>query len=669
MSGIAGIVRLDGAPVSGAQIGAIVAELQTRGPDRSGAWYNGHSALGHTLLATTPEARAETQPWRHAGSGCVVVSDSRLDNRIELLHTLGLPATEPDAVGDAELLYAAYERWGSDCADHLLGDFAFAIWDARQQTLFCARDVMGVRPFYYHHAPGRLFAFASEPQALLTLADIPPTLNEGRIADALVSPLEGIDTTSTFYSAVQRLPPAHTARVRANAIEIREYWTPIGAAPFSSDVADEMWLEGLRDHLTNAVRCRLRASVQVGSMLSGGLDSSSVVALASRQLGADGRAPLVTFSGVSSLPNCLETRAIRRMVAHSNISSTELDWQNLQGLLESVAERWPTEPFDALMTIIDCLYVLAAGHDVRVVLDGIDADTLFFEGPYLEQLATRGKWRTMAREARGMARFYGQGVTPWNMLRPVISKTAVPVPVRRFVRACRASSARRRLYRDSQLDSVFADRVDVQGRLQTLSTALERAPASAGGAHTSMRSTYTTAGIERYGRVAANRAIEPRHPFLDRRLIEYCAWLPLGLRLRDGWPKWALRKAMSGILPDDVAWRAGKPDLGWRFNHALMNHLGQTRTRPAPADSPLIGYVDPHRQRGEDTSARGDQWESTLTLASLEAWLSRPLTRHPFGGSVDDRPRRSNRIPAADAGRSAPSAVPHTPAQAIWGPG
>jgi asparagine synthase (glutamine-hydrolysing) len=144
-----------------------------------------------------------------------VVSDSRLDNRPELMRTLNLRAAEADEVGDGELLHAAYQRWGEGCAEQLLGDFAFAVFDPRESRVLCARDVMGVRPFYYHHAPHRLFALASEADALLSHAEVPADLNHGRIADALVGELEGIDRTSTFYAAMTR----HRAPALRSSIE------------------------------------------------------------------------------------------------------------------------------------------------------------------------------------------------------------------------------------------------------------------------------------------------------------------------------------------------------------------------------------------------------------------------------------------------------------------
>ena len=198
MSGICGLFSLDKAPVAEDDIQAMSAMLGRRGPDRTGVYCDGSIALAHMLLATTPESGFEQQPLEHRESGCVVSADVRLDNRTELLGKLGLHARQ-STIGDAELLLLAYLEWGEQCLAHVLGDFAFAVWDPRQKSLFCARDHFGMRPLYYHEQPGKHFFFASEPRAILVLPQVPYRLNRGRIADFLVPSLQWIDYTSTFF--------------------------------------------------------------------------------------------------------------------------------------------------------------------------------------------------------------------------------------------------------------------------------------------------------------------------------------------------------------------------------------------------------------------------------------------------------------------------------------
>src|SRR3982750_4883546 len=160
MSAIVGIYNLNGQPVSTKDVRGMVEILSHRGGDGQGVWNSGAVGLGNCLLRTTPESRNERLPLTDSSSRFVITSDARLDNRDELLLQLGLPANSQQSVTDSELILRAYEKWGQDCPGKLLGDFAFAIWDSVNQALFCARDVFGVKPFYYYLSDG-LFAFAS----------------------------------------------------------------------------------------------------------------------------------------------------------------------------------------------------------------------------------------------------------------------------------------------------------------------------------------------------------------------------------------------------------------------------------------------------------------------------------------------------------------------------
>jgi asparagine synthase (glutamine-hydrolysing) len=221
MSGITGIYRLDGCPVQDQDVRVMTRLIAHRGPDGSGAWTAGPVALGHCLLRTTPDA--VSQPLVHHSGEFAITAEVRLDNRKELGEKLGLHVTDL-LPSDAELVLAAYLRWEESCTQHLLGDFAFAIWDGRKRTLFCARDHMGVRPFIYHYRPGVIFAFGSEPKAVLAAPGVPFRVNEDRLADYLR--LAFHDKEATFFEEVRRLPPGHWMRVDASSCTVRPYGVP-----------------------------------------------------------------------------------------------------------------------------------------------------------------------------------------------------------------------------------------------------------------------------------------------------------------------------------------------------------------------------------------------------------------------------------------------------------
>lgn len=569
MSGIVGVVRFDGAAVGVAQLQPMLQCLRRRGPDRQSAHAAGNAGFGQALLATTPEALAEAQPWVHAGSGCVVVCDSRLDNRPALVAELGLDRPA-DQIGDGELLHAAWRRWGEGCADRLRGDFAFALWDPKAQALFCARDIMGVRPFCFHHVPGKLFAFASDTDALLALPDVPRRLDEGRIADALMGDLEGIDRTSTFWLDAERLPPARTLAVDARGARQAEYWHPLMHRPADLPTTEAGWVEAVRGTLEAAVRDRLRGIGRVGSMVSGGLDSSSVAALAQGLLPPGERLP--TFSAVNSQGPCIETECVRAMVESFAFDAHRVDLVALDAVAPAVHDQLDhmVEPFDGTMPLVSAVYAAAAQAGVRCVMDGIPADNLYSVGDRYRGLARAGQWRTLWTEALAAHRAEHRPRPRLRALQSCVG-AAVPAALRRPWDAWQQRVEYRQLLRESQVTPDFEQRVGLRGRFQRYRADMARTRLgdATGAPQTIMTAAYITAGVERYNRVAAHHGVEPRPPFLDRRVIELHAWLPLDLRLRQGWDKWVLREAMAIVLPPDVAWRRVRSHLGEKFTQAL----------------------------------------------------------------------------------------------------
>jgi asparagine synthase (glutamine-hydrolysing) len=570
VSGIAGLVRFDGKAVAPGEIDAMLVPMRRRGPDRQAAHAAGNAGFGQALLATTREALVEQQPWVHQETHWVVVSDSRLDNRPELLAELGF-TRDPDDIGDGELLHAAWQRWGEGCADRLRGDFAVAIWDPVANSLFCARDIMGVRPLYFHHAPGRLFAFASDPDALLALPEVPRRLDEGRIADALMGDLEGIDRTSTFFLDIERLPPARTLRVAASGAVQAEYWHPLRDRPAGLPDTEAGWVAAVRDALEHAVRCRLRGTGRVGSMLSGGLDSSSLAALAQQQLPPGSRLP--TFSAINSAGSCIETACVHSMLAAFPFEATLVDVPSIATVAPAVHAQFDrmTEPFDAGMSLVSAMYAAASGAGVRSLLDGLPADNLYVLGDLFRVMVRTGQWRRLWAETGAMHRVDGHPRPRLRSIQSIVG-AVVPATLRRPWQAARERTFYSKLLLDSGVSPASARGLGLRARFDRYRSDMARSRQGdpAGTPLSVMTSAYITAAIERYNRIASAYGVEPRPAFLDRRVIELHAWLPQEFRLRDGLYKWALRAAMQDLLPRDVAWRSLRDHLGSHFDRALV---------------------------------------------------------------------------------------------------
>jgi asparagine synthase (glutamine-hydrolysing) len=634
MSGIFGIFNQDGAPVPAGDLNAMASLLTRRGPDGTGIWNEASVGLGHTLLATTPELVFERQPWRHIGSGCTITADVRLDNRAELLSALGL-TDRAGVTGDAELIVAAYLAWGERCLDRLLGDFAFAIWDPSQHRLFCARDQFGMRPLYYHHSPGRFLVFASEPRAMLALPQVPYRINEGRIADFLVSQLEGIDKTSTFFEEVFRLPPAHALSVTPEGVREWRYWA-LEPGPELRLATDQDYAEAFLEVFTEAVRCRLRSAGPVGSMLSGGMDSGSVTAIARTILAEAGQGPLPTFSAVGPDPEvCVETRTIHAALTMDGLDPHLVSFTDLDPLMPGLAaSTWDVdEPFDIWMTLIRAMYLAAHARGIKVVLDGVGGDVILSEGSYIARLLGAGHWWTAWRETAGQRAFWGNGYSVWRELGRSTRTAFTPTWLRRWARA-HPLRARRRLrdnLRHSLIHPDFAARVGLSGRLRALDAHADRGGPLFSHARERARAIehpYLTVGRERYDRVASAVAVEPRDPFLDRRVVAFCLSLPDDQTMQRGWPKAVLRRAMAGKLPDAVRWRRGKEHLGWDFTQALMARMKERMYVDIPANEhKVFPYVNAdmvrHVTRAYLDDGQAEAAPGCYEAAQLAAWLQR----------------------------------------------
>ncbi len=628
MSGIAGILRLDGGPVTPEDVARMTATLHHRGPDGGGQWAAGSIGLGHTLLHTTPESLAEAQPLTLDGTAWIT-ADARLDDRAGLLRALEQAGRQSDpAAPDAALILSAYHAWGADCVHHLLGVFAFAIWDEHEQRLFCARDPLGIKPFVYHHGPRR-FVFASEAKGVLAAPDVPRRLYEPRIADYLLGDLEGVDATCTFFEDVFRLPPARRLIITAAGTRREDTYWALDPAREVRYPTDADYVEAFRELFTEAVRCRLRVAGPAASMLSGGVDSSAVVAVAQALLAAEGRPELWTFSAISDAPDEVETRHIRAVLERVGTRSHTIRPAELEPLLPDINRLLDhtDDLFDHFVFIPQVMYALASRHGVRVLLDGVEGDLIasVSTGAVLAHLLRRGQWRTFWHEARAIKRHYYAGGGD-SLARMVISAgraAFVPDILRRLRRRWQADSLEAYIA-GTGINPEFARQVDLLERR----AALQRHSAGDYGDPrelqiASLNHPWLVAGVERYDRVAALYGIEPRHPLLDRRVVEFCLALPWEHKLRDGWSKVTLRRALVGSLPDAVCWREGRENLAPEFLGGYRTHSLLTAKPPL---AEVIERAQPYMDTGVLRRDFADSRKSDTIEGEVRLWTAMTLT-------------------------------------------
>ncbi len=604
MSGICGFMHLDGSPASIDSLKPVQQVLERRGPDGTHSYAQGSVALGQCSLATTPQSLGEILPFTDSATGCAVTADARLDRSSGIEEKLALSPGEK-GIGDGEVILRSYLRWGTDCLDHLRGDFAFAVHDPRTQTLFCARDQVGMRQLLYHHRPQKLFAFATEAEALLRCRDVPLRLNELRIAD-FFEDFEACDLTSTFFEEIYRLPPASAMLVSSQGVAQWRYWQ-LEEQPELKLASDAEYAEALLEVFRRSVAERLRAPGPVGSMLSGGMDSGSISAIAASLLHSQGKPPLATFSAVGGGPECAESQAIAAALTIRGIEPTCVSHRNLDAMRAELVQyaRECAEPFDLHMNLPRAIYLAARKAGLKVMLDGACGDTTFSVGDMVEWHRSRGDVIQAVRELRGQRRFWGGQRRVWltDLVKQSV-RMLTPEAAIAPLYAVRKRRALEQRQRNTSLSPAFAAMVNLDRR-RSENSAHVFVPYQETPRNRTQRllHPFATVGRERYDRTAAAFAIEPRDPFLDLDVLKFAMSLPPNQMERDGWPKYVLRNAMAGYLPDTVRWRAGKEHLGADFTDELLGGLPQTPS--ANALETFERYTGIHVKDGLQASHSG----------------------------------------------------------------
>jgi asparagine synthase (glutamine-hydrolysing) len=623
MSGIAGYFsRQRGRSAGETHIREMLARMHHRARDGHACWTKGQAALGHAWLNTTGEAA----PGLLVTGDLAIAADCRLDNRDELLACLGLTDTPSS---DAALILQSYLRWGERCVEHLQGDFAFAIWDGAEHRFFCARDHFGVKPFYYTVGSDRLL-FASEIRPILGITGTGDLLNENHIAGFLAGLAD--DPQSTPYRSVLRLPAGHTLSIGLDGLALRRYWQP---EPRTTEGHGNLE-EEFRHLFVNAVRNRLRGTQAVGAMLSGGLDSSSIAAVASAFAMKDGR-KLPTFSMVFEPGSPQDERPfIEAMLAAGGFESHLVDVAGhapFEGFRDILDEQEGTFLAPGLSRTRK-LYEAARAGGVTVLLNGHGGDEVVSHGfRRLHELAHDGAWLELWREVGSLAKAHG---TPaWRPYAEFLLAYGPAQRLRGLRRAATralAGSGVRPLWPAWRtfIDPALARRAELRERWETAATAPGPARTSEALHHRWQLSSGLAAhAFEVLDKTAAHFQIEPRYPFWDRPLVEFCLSMPSDAKLKRGWSRLVLRRAMEGILPPAVQWRRDKVDFKpslsagiARFHQPLVDDLLETDGMRIAPFVELTAVKAAYRRLVENPAeAAMDDIQSVWRSVALSLWL------------------------------------------------
>ena len=603
MSGIVGIYHRNGAPMERALLESLVDFLSYRGPDSREFWIDGPIGLGHAMLRTTRESAGERQPASLDGRFWIT-ADARLDDREGFIAELRRAGrvVQPK-VPDSELILQAYASWGTACVERLRGDFAFAIWDARNKQLFCARDHFGVKPFYYAQR-GTLFLFSNTLNCVRMHPEVSGELNDIAIGDFLLFGLN-CDNATTSFRDIQRLPPAHSLSISPEGLKIRRYWTPPTDGRIRYAKPPE-YIEHFQSIFQAAITDRLRID-RVGILLSGGVDSSSVAAVAKDVPAKD--AQTMDFRGYTHVYESLiphddgvyasETGEFLRVpVKFITLDQTELfeGWNDPELSLPEPIDN----PFFA--GFLDSYRIISA--DCRVLLSGEGGDNLmeFQMWPYVQDLRRNGEWRRLLTE---MANYLWIRPFPWRGIRARILRFAGKDPYRREFPSWLAPAFKRQ----ANLAERWKEGREVPNSWMT-HPIHPRGYASLSLPEWTLMFEQEDAGVTHY-------PVEVRYPFLDLRVVNYLLALP---PFPWFFQKMLLREAIAGQLPERVRMRPKTPLQGDPVL-ARLKGKGTEELKRIPLSADLDRYLDRSALIAPNIKMNYEQISSSLRPYCLSMWL------------------------------------------------
>ena len=555
MCGIAGFIQTSGRDEPAGVLEAMAAAIHHRGPDGKGYYRDAYAKFAHLRLSIVDLAGGH-QPMSNEDDRLWIVYNGEIFNHVGIRDTLEQAGHRYKSHCDTETILHAYEEYGADCVKHFRGMFAFAIWDKQSRTLFAARDRLGIKPLYYYW-DGSVFAFASEIKALFAHPSISPRLNESLLAEHL-----GFGYTSgeaTLFQSIHRLAPGHTLRLRLDgdsaAPEIRQYWDVPAPGP-AEQRSDSEWIQECRQRLEETVRMRLMSDVPLGMFLSGGVDSSAIAAIMKRIVST----PVQTFSVGYAEAEYSELGYARQVAdaigtEHHEVRISSQDFfQALPKLVwhEDEPIAWPSSV---------SLYFVSklAAERVKVVLTGEGSDEMFAGYSRYKFYQLNQNWnRVYGLAPEGLRHLVRSGIANSPLL---------------------SASLRRKLGhtflgREATLESLYIDNF-YSGFSRQEQQSLFRLPQSSSDLYTGFRrywdasqdrdllsrllytdmKSYLAELLMKQDQMSMACSIESRVPFLDHTFVEFSARVPAHLKIRGGQGKYIVKKAVEGLLPNDIIYR------------------------------------------------------------------------------------------------------------------
>ena len=626
MCGIAGVVTRDSDKrLDPALIDRMVEKLHHRGPDDTGVITLPGVALGLKRLSIIDVAGGR-QPIQNEDETITFVGNGEIYNYRVLRDQLVAKGHRFRTGSDMEVIVHGYEEWGDRVAEHVNGQFAFALWDGPKKRLLAARDRAGEKPLYYYDGGGGDIVFASEIKSLLARADIPRKLDLEALDGFLT--YEFIIAPRTIFEGMKKLPPAHAMTIENGEVRTWPYWH--APAETDSERSESEWIEELRDTLGRAVASQMMSDVPFGAFLSGGLDSSTVVALMAKASAQ----PIKTFS-IAFAEGSYDESSYAREIAR--LFKTEHHEETIEPNVSELFDKLIVhldEPFADTSLFPTYLVSQVAAKDVKVVLSGDGGDELF----------AGYDWYVADRVARTLARFPGRGalsmlhaMSEWvppsekkkgfvNKLKRFLAGAVSPPELEHYRWLTHVTpESKARLYSRSLSDALRSSdpTLPVLAKLgENRDDLLNRQ------LFADFKLFLSDDILVKVDRMSMATSLEARAPFLDRDVIELAFRMPGQMKLRGGTRKYVLKKAMEGVLPERILHRQKEgfsiPMKNWlrRELRPLMDELlSQERVRSRG----LFEWSEVERLVREHVEGRRNHAHQLFPLMVFERWAEEYL--------------------------------------------
>jgi asparagine synthase (glutamine-hydrolysing) len=539
MSAIFGIWNINGEPVEEKFLRKMEEKLRHYGRNARDIKIDNHIGLGCCLNKLSRYAETEVPVFQDEARGITLVGDALIYNRDELIGKYGLAGSDDSST--QALLLAAYQKWGGDCAKYINGDFAFAVWEKSHKQLLLVRDHLGVRPLYYFYN-GSTLAFATDYRALLALAFVGKQPDEVKLY-AELSNTYHIDPEAIYFAQIKRLPQAHTLRVDATGILKTKYWSP-GAGLKISLATEAAYQQAMYDLVADAIKRRVHSSdLQIGSELSGGLDSSVITVLANRELRGQGvKMPLFSWSPpfeVYERQPRDEREFIEDLCRKEGLECIYYDPEKYSDH-EELSGAVLTDGGDGSVFRHELQELTARG--VKLILTGWGGDQGISHRTNLKELFFHGDWGYFLKEARYLAKG-----SLLRFIKVILSNTVMTFfgPFSyfdnsrqgqpRLVRREFARKMKRRCKRDILYFTVDPVKHLEFGNIQTR--------------------TELAAWVD------AEYNVQHLFPYLDYRVVDFAMSIPRRLYYHHGMNRYLFRKAFESLLPEQLCYYTYKDDI------------------------------------------------------------------------------------------------------------